>query len=66
MHTMKEAKKRYGIVTSADLVKRVERIVKDSKYLKTNRSEVIETILETFFMNYQHERDIEKVRSAII
>lgn len=66
MHTMVRNKKQFGISVGDETVNKVEKIVKDSEYLNTNRSEVIEVILRAFFKKYDNERDIEKVRGDII
>ena len=63
---MKNTKKRFGIVIHEDTVEKLKEIVKDSEYLNSNRSEIIELILIAFFKGYNHKRDIEAIRGTLI
>ncbi|NIO23005.1 MAG: hypothetical protein GTN38_03195 [Candidatus Aenigmarchaeota archaeon] len=47
-----------------NLVEKLDKIVKESEYLNTNRSEVIESILKAFFKSkFNH---LEKSRELVI
>ena len=67
MHIMKEDKIRFGIVMSEGLEKGLSKEVKKGKYLKVNRSEVIETMLEMVFEKIENrDKFSEYLRSRII
>ena len=54
----------FGVRMDKNLVERLDKIVKESEYLNTNRSEVIESILKAFFKSkFNH---LEKSRELVI
>lgn len=67
IHSMKEDKMRFGIVISEGLEKELSKEVKKGKYLKANRSEVIEMMLEMVFEKVEDRNKFsEYLRGRII
>ena len=67
MHSMKEDKIRFGIVISGGLEKELSKEVKEGIYLKLNRSEVIEIMLEMVLEKIEdRDKFSEYLRSRVI